>query len=95
MDRVALHAALGSHGRHRWFSCMRTHVHAAALLMAARVLALLCRRLQEMILDTCIELIGGLVHLHDRNIIHGDLVRSHLVGGAMPLGTVAWLPPAR
>lgn len=43
-------------------------------------------RLQEMILDTCIELIGGLVHLHDRNIIHGDLVRGRMVDGAMPLG---------
>ncbi|EFJ48733.1 hypothetical protein VOLCADRAFT_90528 [Volvox carteri f. nagariensis] len=27
----------------------------------------------EMILDTCLELTGGLVHLHERNIIHGDL----------------------
>ncbi|GIL63599.1 hypothetical protein Vafri_17636 [Volvox africanus] len=27
----------------------------------------------EMILDTCMELTGGLMHLHERNIIHGDL----------------------
>ncbi|KAG2440195.1 hypothetical protein HXX76_004307 [Chlamydomonas incerta] len=27
----------------------------------------------EMILDTSIELCGGLVHLHERNIVHGDL----------------------
>ncbi|GIL77290.1 hypothetical protein Vretimale_3044 [Volvox reticuliferus] len=27
----------------------------------------------EMILDTSLELTGGLVHLHERNIIHGDL----------------------
>ncbi|KAG2498355.1 hypothetical protein HYH03_003614 [Edaphochlamys debaryana] len=27
----------------------------------------------EMILDTCAELTGGLVHLHERNIVHGDL----------------------
>ncbi|GFR41905.1 hypothetical protein Agub_g2695 [Astrephomene gubernaculifera] len=27
----------------------------------------------EMILDTALELTGGLVHLHERNIIHGDL----------------------
>ncbi|KXZ48633.1 hypothetical protein GPECTOR_26g536 [Gonium pectorale] len=27
----------------------------------------------EMLLDTALELAGGLVHLHERNIIHGDL----------------------
>lgn len=29
-----------------------------------------------MILDTALELAGGLLHLHEKNIIHGDLVRA-------------------
>lgn len=32
--------------------------------------------LQEMVLDTALELAGGMHHLHDRSVVHGDLSES-------------------